>query len=127
MKLLSSGISPVITNATLAGYEESVSNISVSGNVNLDISKFNVFNVRLTANANITFINPPAVDKMAPVTVILRQNATGNLSATFNNVLYTDGNDPQLSTGANQIDVLSFFTVDGGATYLGTFAMANVS
>jgi hypothetical protein len=34
---------------------------------------------------------------------------------------------PVLSTTAGQIDVLTFFTYNGGTSYFGTFAMANVS
>lgn len=127
MKLLSQGTSPVITNATLAGYEESVEVVAASGATNLDISTHNVFDVTLSANSTFTFVNPPAAGKMVPVTVILRQDGSGNKTASFTSAIYTDGNTPELSTGANQIDVLSFFTVDGGATFLGTFAMANVS
>lgn len=126
MKLLSGG-SSVIRNATFAGYEESVEIVSASGNTSLDISSHNVFDVTLSANSTITFVNPPLAGKMVPVTVILRQNAVGSKTASFTSAIYTDGNEPELSTGAYQIDVLSFFTVDGGATYLGTFAMANVS
>lgn len=117
-----------LLNTTLKGYSEKVNVITnATGNVSLDLSQHNIFNITLVGNTVFTFTNAPATGTSVPATVILRQDSTGNRTALFNNAKYTEGVLPQLSTVANQIDVLSFFTVDGGSFYFGTFAMANVS
>lgn len=95
---------------------------------NIDLSLSNIFDVTLGNNVTFTFTNPPASGTAINVTVILRQpSSSPGKTATFTNAKYTDGTAPILSTGANQIDVLTFFTVNGGSFWFGTFAMANVS
>lgn len=109
-------------------YRESVTTATVSTSTyNIDLSLSNIFSFTLGNNVTFTFTNPPAAGTSALATIILKQDATGNRTATFTSAKYTDGNAPVLSTGANQTDVLTFFTVDGGTSYFGTFAMANVS
>jgi hypothetical protein len=122
-------VSSTIYTGRLKAYEETVNTIgTVSGTTqNLDLSTANIFDVTLGNNVTFTFTNPPSSGVSKLATVILRQDATGSRLATFTNAKYTDGNLPQLSTGANQIDVLTFFTVNGGSFWFGTFAMANVS
>ena len=118
-----------LTSPKLQSYKETVNTIgSVVSNTNLDVSTANIFDVTLGGSPiTFTFINPPSSGTAQPVTVILRQDVTGNRLATFTNAKYTDSNLPVLSTGSNQVDVLTFFTVNGGAFWFGTFAMANVS
>lgn len=123
-----SGSVVLSTGPTFTAYRESVQTATVStGTYNIDLSLGNIFDITLGNNVTFTFTNPPSAGTSASVTVILRQDATGNRTATFTGALYTDGNAPQLSTGANDIDVLTFFTINGGSSYFGTFAMANVS
>lgn len=123
-----SGAVVLSTGPTFTAYRESVQTATVStGTYNIDLSLGNIFDITLGNNVTFTFTNPPSAGTSASVTVILRQDATGNRTATFTGALYTDGNAPQLSTGANDIDVLTFFTINGGSSYFGTFAMANVS
>lgn len=117
-----------LTSKQFIGYTEGVGTATVSTSTyNLDLSASNIFNITLGANVTFTFTNPPASGIAQNATVILRQDATGNRLATFTNAKYTDGTAPVLSTGANQIDVLTFFTINGGSFFFGTFAMANVS
>ena len=109
-------------------YRETVVTATVSTSTyNIDLSLSNIFSFTLANNVTFTFTNPPSAGTSALATIILKQDATGNRTATFTSAKYTDGNAPVLSTGANQTDVLTFFTVDGGTSYFGTFAMANVS
>lgn len=118
-----------IRNSKLQAYRE-VANIvgTVStASYNIDLSTANIFDITLGANVAFTFTNAPASGIAQNATVILRQDATGNRTASFTNARYTDGQAPILSTGAGQVDVLTFFTVNGGSFYFGTFAMANVS
>ncbi len=101
---------------------------SVSTNThNINLQLTNIFDITLANDVTFTFTNPPAAGIAKSCTIILRQDATGNRNATFANTKYTDGVAPVFSTGANQIDVLSFFTIDNGTNYFGSFAMANVA
>ena len=101
---------------------------SVSSDTNLDLDEANIFDVTLGANnIALSFTNPPVSGFAAGVTLILRQDAVGTRFATFTNAVYTDGIAPLLTTNANAIDVLSFFTVDGGTSYFGSQTMAGVS
>jgi hypothetical protein len=106
---------------------ETVGTISTS-TYNLDLNLANVFDITLGANVTLTFTNPVSGGVTKPITLIVRQPASspGKL-LTVTGAQYTDGVTPVLSTGANQKDVLSFWSIDGGTTYFGTFAMANVS
>lgn len=119
----------VLNNKVLVGYKEKVETIGTvsTSTYNINVSLANIFDITLGANVVFTFTNPPDNGYSKPVTIILRQDSTGSRTATFTNAKYTDGSLPQLSTGTNQIDVLSFFTLNGGTFWFGTFAMANVS
>ena len=118
----------VIKVSKLQAYSETViTNIVSTTTYNLDLSAANIFDFTLSNNVTFTFINPPASGSLFSVSVILRQDSVGNRLATFTNAKYSDGILPVLSSTANQIDVLSFFTVNGGSFWFGTFAMANVS
>jgi hypothetical protein len=120
--------SRVVNDAKLQAYKEKIVSVgTVTTNTNLDLSLGNLFDVTLGGNVTFTFTNPPGSGFSQPATIILRQDGTGNRTATFTGALYTDGQLPQLSSGANDIDVLTFFTLDQGSSWFGTFAMANVS
>jgi hypothetical protein len=118
-----------IQGGTLEAYQEKVQVVGTVSTTtyNIDLSQANIFDITLGANVTFTFTNPPASNFSKPTTIILRQGSAGNRLATFTNAKYTDGILPVLSTGINQIDVLTFFTLNGGSFWFGTFAMANVS
>jgi hypothetical protein len=117
------GLQPLMT-----AYRETISTATVStATYNIDLSVANVFQLTLGSNVTFTFTNPPAAGVLASATVIAKQDAIGGRTATFVNSKYTDGNVPNLTTTANATDVLTFFTFNGGTSYFGTFAMANVS
>jgi len=123
-----SSSSTTLNSPTLKAYKEVVNNVSTvaTSTYNIDLSTGNIFDIRLGANVTFTFTNPPPSNISQPATIILRQG-TGSNTATFANAHYTGGITPTLSTGANQVDVLTFFTTNAGAYWFGTFAMANVS
>lgn len=111
------------------GAQQSVSVVgNVTSNTSLDLSTSNVFDITLEANNIVlTFTNSPAAGSAASATVILRQDTVGTRFATFTNSIYTDGIAPLLSTDGSAIDVLSFFTTDGGTSFFGAQTMAAVS
>lgn len=113
-----------------SGYIEKVTTIGsiATSTYNLDTSTANIFDITLEANVTITFTNAPAAGLSHVNTLIVRQPSTSpGRTLTVTGAIYTDGTLPILSTGANQIDVLTFWSIDGGTVYFGTFAMANVS
>ena len=113
---------------TLTAYSETVNTATVSTSTyNIDLSLSNIFNLTLATSVTFTFTNPPTVGFTKPVTVILKQDGTGSRTASFTGAKYTDAVSPVLTTTANRSDVLTFFTLDGGTSYFGTFAMANVA
>lgn len=118
-----------LSNKTFTSYKETVVAVgTVSATTyNINLALGNIFDITLGNNVTFTFTNPPASGTLMSCTIVLRQDATGNRTATFTNAKYTDGNAPVLSTGANQIDMLSFLTLNGGTSYFGSFVMANVS
>jgi hypothetical protein len=117
------GTLPIFT-----AYRETTLSATVSSaTYNIDLSLANVFQITLGTNVTFTFTNPPISGIMASATIILKQDAVGSRSASFVSAKYSDGNIPVLTTTANATDVLTFFTFNGGTSYFGTFAMANVS
>lgn len=109
-------------------YSEVVTTLaSTTAAQDLNLNLSNIFDVTLTQNTTFTFRNTATTGFGMPVTVILRQGGSGSYTASFTGARYSDGVTPVLSTTVGQIDVLSFFTVNGGSFWFGTFAMANVS
>jgi hypothetical protein len=124
------GTAPSIALAVFQAYGEKVETIGTIGTstYNIDLSLANIFDLTLGTNVTVTFTNPPASGTTRPVTLIVRQPAASpGKTLTVTGAQYTDGTAPILSTGANQKDVLSYWSIDGGTSYFGTFAMANVS
>jgi hypothetical protein len=122
------GTAPTLVTPYFQSYEEKVVTATVSTSTyNIDLSLGNIFSFTISTNVTFTFTNPPVSGRSKPATIILQQDVTGSRLATFTSAKYTDGTAPILSTGANQIDILTFFTVNNGTSYFGTFAMANVS
>ena len=71
---------------------------------------------------SITFIfsNPPPVVYGYRFIVKLKQDGTGNRTATWpGTVDWAGGTTPTLSTAANAVDIFEFLTMDNGTTYSG--------
>lgn len=66
-------------------------------------------NITLTDNCAITL--PTAVAGQS-LTVLLKQDATGNRTVTWDSALWAGGTPPTLSTTANAMDVLVFICID---------------
>lgn len=104
-----------------AGVLEPVSTNATSGATpNLDLSLASVHDLTLTANATLTVTNAPATGRGYGFTLILRQDATGSRTLNwFNNIKWAGGAAPTISTAASSVDMYSFYTTNGGATWLG--------
>lgn len=78
---------------------------------------------RLTLGANLTInapTNPPASGKVIALTLLLKQDATGNRTATWAAAIkWGAAAAPVLTTTAGRTDVVALVSHDGGANWLG--------
>lgn len=105
--------------------EKVISTTISTSTVNLDVSTASIFNITLSANTIVTFTNPPAAG-LAQTVILIITHSGGARTLGVTNDRYTDGVAPTLSA-SGQTDVLSFFTVDAGANWYGSFVMAALS
>lgn len=106
--------------AGVAGQEPDAITVAASGAApSLDLTLGSGFDVTLDQAATFAFTGAVA-GKVYSFKLVLRQNATGGWAASFpSNVRWAGGAAPTLTTTANAIDLLEFFTFDGGATWFG--------
>lgn len=102
-----------------------ISAVAAAATTNLDIETGNVF--KLTQDTNITtlnFNNPSASGKYCQFRIIRVKDNTGTdrTIAWPASVVWAYGVTPTLQTTANAVDVLDFFTIDGGTTWRGVIA-----
>ena len=75
-----------------------------------------------------SFINPPAAGTAYSFMLYCKQNNVGGNTITWpSSVKFPNGSTPSLTTTQNYIDVLNFFTLDGGVTYVGALSLGNVA
>lgn len=111
------------------GYREYVDvRTGVSGSTNMDLLNSNIFNFTLSANTTLAVSNVPASGISTAFTLLVKQPAGGNARLTWpSGTVWSEGVVPVQSLGANQVDVFTFFTVDGGVMWIGAHSFANVS
>jgi hypothetical protein len=118
----------IVDSPTMKGYKEFANTASITGATTLDLSTTNIYNITLTGSATLTFSNPPASGTLYSLMIIAKQDGTGSRTITWPaSVKWPNASAPTLSTAANAVDVLNFFTVDGGTTYYGALSLANLS
>ena len=77
-----------------------------------------VQDVTLTDNCTFTFGG--VISGVSRFTLLLRQDGTGTRTVTWPaSVVWAGGTAPTLTTAAGALDVVSFFTPDGGTTWIG--------
>lgn len=110
-----------LARAELKDYGETVTSpSSVAGTLTLDLENGNVFDVTLTEDTTYVFSNPPASGSAGSFSLRVSQDGTGGWTSTFPaEVAWAGGIVPSLSVGLNDIDWLSFITLDGGSTWDG--------
>jgi hypothetical protein len=121
------GNNVIMANPVLSSYKENVVAYTISaGTQTLDLSLTNIFNLSLSSSVTLTFSNPPATGTGYTLTLYCKQDGTGSKVITWPaSVKWPNSSPPTMSTGANKIDIFSFFTLDGGTTYVGALALAN--
>lgn len=109
-------------------YREKFSSVSYSsGDLIFNLSTSRNFKVTLggnVANTEFKVTNPAAnANFIDSFTAIFIQDGTGNRTIAFPpTIKFAGGTDRTLSTGANDIDVFTFFSYDQGNTYLASVA-----
>ena len=84
----------------------------------VDMSKYNVVDLTLTANCTPTFSGAVA-GQMFSVTLIIRQDATGSRTLTLPTTKWAGGSAYVTTGTASSIDIITLSTLDGGSTYFG--------
>jgi hypothetical protein len=97
---------------------DTLSTITANGPADLDIATANVWQVTMEADSEFTLL-AEAVNRPQAITVALAQDGVGGWAATFVGVAWSGGVLPTLSTGADEVDVLTFLTLDDGASWMG--------
>lgn len=110
-----------IVNAVMQDTHEKVNTVASSGSTEtLDIETANVHDVTLTDNCTFTFSNPASSGTATSFTLLCRQDVTGDRAVTWPaSVKWNAGITPVLLTASGDVDMFSFFTVDGGTTWYG--------
>jgi hypothetical protein len=117
----------------LQGYSEGVVTSTItSGTYSANLEYSNIFDLTLSriagSSTTLTFERAPLSGNLMSVTLIVRQSSSsGNTLSFANTVKWSNGEEPVLSSGiSGKLDVLTLMTVDGGTTFFGSHAMANV-
>ena len=103
-----------------------INSISGKSDVTIIPSKYNVYNVVLSADTTTFIINSAglAPTNLAEIRIYLKQGTGANTIAWPENVKWLDGIKPVTSFTKNSIDVVQLSSVDGGATWLGSMVNA---
>lgn len=126
-KVLTANASGIVTfNKAIT--EQSVA-LTSGAAVTLDISLGSVFTITLAHNiTSFTWSNPATSGDVSAFVLKVTQDGTGNRTIAFPAAVdFAGGTAPTLSTGANDVDVFVFFTVDAGTTYYGFTAGQDLS
>jgi hypothetical protein len=92
---------------------------SAGGTETLDVSVARTHDVTLDADCTFTFTGAVTAEAWY-FTLVLRQDGTGGWDATWpGSVVWPGGVAPTLDTTASTLEVLTFFTLDGGTTWYG--------
>jgi hypothetical protein len=119
LKLAPSGTGDIDLDGTArfnTNYKEDIQALTSASSIAVDCSLASVFTVTLAHAATFTFNNLPTGGS---VSVIIRQDGSGGRTGAYTNVLFPS-NQHTLSTGANDIDIISIF--NDGTSLLGNIS-----
>lgn len=92
---------------------------TVSGAQDIDLALGNVAELTISAATTLSLTNPPASGSYGKVRIIFHQDGTGGHTLTLPTALWDAGSAPTPSTGIDDVDIYTFFTVDAGTTWYG--------
>lgn len=110
-----------IDKGTLKNYKEIYTSPTIStGQLTLDLSNGNVFNVSLNAAITImTISNIPSSSFAANFTLIFTADGTARGVVWTPSIKWPSGTAPTLTSTNGKRDAFTFVTLDGGTTWLG--------
>ena len=97
----------------------------LSGATTIDLSLGNAFVVTMNATSTFTFSNPPSGTDITSFTIITVNSAGGYAISWPASVTWSGGATPTRTTTSGKQDAYTFFTRDGGTTYVGSLAITN--
>ncbi|WP_273321203.1 tail fiber protein [Vallitalea guaymasensis] len=104
---------------TIESYSEKiVANSSTTGSVYLDLSIQNIFLYSLAGPTTLNFRNVADSGKFQSCLVRVKQGSTA-YSVTFGNTIKWDNDEIPDLTEVNKVYTLTFYTIDGGTTFVG--------
>ena len=112
----------ILQRPTIKDYAETGNAIGNTGaSQTIDITSGNVITATLAvATTTFTFSNPSASGSCCSFTLILTQDGSGSRAVTWpGSVQWASSTAPTLSSGAADVDIFAFITVDAGTTWFG--------
>ena len=112
----------LLTRPQLKAFSEArLAPASAAGTLTLDLGTANVFEVTLSENITaLVFTNAPPAGSAGELTLILKQDAVGGRTLAWpGSVRWPGGVPPAITSVANAVDIHSFVTTNGGATWFG--------
>lgn len=118
------GGNPIPVNADYdRRFDENVYNQTATGGAtNVDFVNGRIVKLTLNVSTTITFTDPPPSGVSGMMTIYVIQGTGGSRVPTFADTLWPAGAAPTFSTGVGKVDLATFETLDGGATYYGNLA-----
>jgi hypothetical protein len=98
-------------------FRETYNDLGTGGSVTLDLSTANNFRRQFNSSPTITFTNPPASNAFGFTLVTV--NAGAYAPTWPANIDWVNGPNAPVLTGSGGVDVLVFYTFNGGTTYYG--------
>jgi hypothetical protein len=101
---------------------------SITSTKTLYIKTYDIFEFTLAGNVTLTFHGSGGMNAGKGFTLIAKQDGTGSRVITWpSSVDWVGGTAPTQSSGANDVDIYVFFTIDGGTTFFGFQAGKDMS
>ena len=115
-----------ISNPILLGYSETLNAAGSTGTaITLNIANGNAITATLTGNCTFTF-NVGTLTGAIAFTLFLTNDATAGRSITWpTSVKWQDAITPTRTTTANQTDIWTFVTTNGGTNWYGALSLRN--
>jgi len=96
---------------------------STGSSYTIDTNTANYWDITLTSNTVTLSFTPKNSGNLSTFTLVVRQDGTGSRQISWpGSVDWAGGLVPTLSTGANDVDIFSFLSTDGGTTWFGVLS-----
>lgn len=112
--------------AKLGPFAETFASPSISaGTLTLDLTTANTFSVSLNQNITTLNINNPQASSAHGFSIIFTADGTLRTITWPGSVKWAGGTAPTMTATAGKVDILTFFTVDGGTNWYGVVSGQN--